>query len=123
MQDPGVRVEFSTRRRDRLDQRRQPTVHGDEAQALDEALHSLALGRAPPRLLDRLPRQVAKAFIADVAPRRADDPEARRHQPDLRQVEHPRQQFPLRQIPRRPEQHDHMIRGLLLRGSRPTRAR
>ena len=61
--------------------------------------------------VDRLPRQLAELLDVDRFARRADDPEALRHQAHLGEVEHPRQQLALRQVAGRPEEDDHLVLG------------
>ena len=81
-----------------------------EANRSDSAKRSQApVAGSRPQLLDRRRAQAANSSSPSLAPRGADDDEALRHQPRLREVEHPRQQLAPRQVAGRPEEDDHVI--------------
>ena len=106
-----VRAQLLAGRRDGVGERAVAVPHAGEAQRLGEPLPGLGVEGSAPGAADRLARQLAELLDADLPSGRADDPEALRHQPDLGEAEHPRQQLPLRQVPGRAEEDDDQVLG------------
>src|SRR5262249_23694844 len=89
----------------------------------EELVEDAVLLAAPARAADGIARHSAELLEAEAVPGGADDAEALGHQPDLSQVEHPRQQLALGEVPRRTKENDHLVRGAFRRRLPNARAR
>jgi len=76
--------------------------------AINKIREALGDSAENPRFVETVARRGYR-FLADVTPSSPDQAKPTRHQPRLHQVKDSRQQLPPGQIPRSPEEHDHVI--------------
>ena len=84
---------------------------GREGEASDELVPFLSGGLAHAALLDGVMRTLPKLLVAERARRARDADHAvvLGHEARAMEVEEPRQELALGEIPRRPEEHDHVV--------------
>jgi hypothetical protein len=105
----GVGVELLPSPLDLLGERVEAVADAGEAERLGEPVQRLGLGRIAAGLVDRLTGELAELLLTDRPAGGADDAEALRHQPTLREVEHPRQQLALGEVAGGAEEDDHLV--------------